>query len=323
MPGLRVWHESFLRPSPPLVRLDRYLLTMSTTQRFDTISFLSDYGTGDEFVGVVRSVIRAVCPNAFVVDITHDIAPHDVRAGGLALARSAQYLNPGVVLGVVDPGAATERRNIAIEVGDGASVLVGPDNGLFASAVALVGGATAAVELTNPAFHLETHGGQAPLDAGRDIYAPVAAHLCNGVPFDEFGPSVDPGLLVPGVLPVSEFDGDTLVAEVLWIDRFGNVQLNIGADDITELDEHLRVEYDGGGRSVAKVQAFDAIGPGAVGLLIDSYGLMALAVQRGSAALELGLHAGDSIKLVSAEAGSGAVTAVSLSARPEPGRDRN
>ncbi len=296
---------------------------MSRSQRFDTISFLSDYGSGDEFVGVVKSVIRAISPDTFVMDITHDIAPHDVRGGGLALARSAQYLNPGVVLGVVDPGAATERRNVAIEVGDGASILVGPDNGLFASAVALVGGATAAVSLTNPDYHLETHHGLAPLDAGRDIYAPVAAHLCSGVPLDEFGPSVDPGLLVPGVLPVSEFEDDTLVAEVLWIDRFGNVQLNIGADDLMVMPEHLRIEFDGGGRSLARVTAFDAIGPGAVGMLVDSYGLMALAVQRGSASAELGLHEGDAIRLVPADGGGegsdrGAVTSVSLSSKPAP-----
>ncbi len=285
--------------------------------RYDTISFLSDYGLGDEFVGVVKSVVRSISPATAVLDITHDIAPHDVRAGSLALARSAQYLNPGVVLGVIDPGAATERRNVAIEVGDGASILVGPDNGLFAAAVALVGGATAAVELSNTVLHLETPGGVQPLDAGRDIYAPVAAHLCNGVPLEEFGPAIDPGLLVPGVLPVSEFEGDNLVAEVLWIDRFGNVQLNIGVDDLAGLPEHLRIDYEGGGRSLARVASFDAIGPGAVGLMVDSYGLMALAVQRGSAAAELALHPGDSIKLVPAEAGPGATTSVSLSSRPD------
>src|SRR3546814_4329237 len=98
---------------------------------YATVSFLSDYGRGDEFVGTVHSILRSTAPGVSVIDITHDNAPHDVRAGGLALARSAQYLCPGVVLAVVDPGVGTERRGIAIEVGDGQSVLVGPDNGVL------------------------------------------------------------------------------------------------------------------------------------------------------------------------------------------------
>ena len=99
--------------------------------RYDTISFLSDYGTTDEFVGVVHSVIHQLCPGVRIVDITHQVAPYDVRAGGLTLARSVQYLAPGVVVAVVDPGVGSTRRPIAVEVGDGASVLVGPDNGVF------------------------------------------------------------------------------------------------------------------------------------------------------------------------------------------------
>src|SRR4051812_8079182 len=102
------------------------------TLRWSTVSFLSDYGLADEFVGVVHSVIRSIAPDVKVIDVPHAIEPHDVRAGGLALARSAQYLCPGVVLAVVDPGVGGNRRPIAIEVGDGASVLVGPDNGLLA-----------------------------------------------------------------------------------------------------------------------------------------------------------------------------------------------
>ena len=113
--------------------------------RFDTISFLTDYGLEDEFVGVVKSVIRSITPDVEVIDITHGVRRHDVRAGGLALARASQYLVPGVVLAVVDPGVGTDRRRVAIEVGDGQSVLVGPDNGLLAPAVAMVGGATRAV----------------------------------------------------------------------------------------------------------------------------------------------------------------------------------
>src|SRR5437867_6005445 len=125
-------------------------------RRYETVSFLSDYGLADEFVGVVKGVLRSLAPHAAVIDVCHEIPPHDVRAGGLALARSVQYLPPGVVLAVVDPGVGTDRRAIAVEVGEpgpdqgpdkegpnaeGTAVFVGPDNGLLASAVAMTGGA--------------------------------------------------------------------------------------------------------------------------------------------------------------------------------------
>src|SRR3989442_1073423 len=106
-------------------------------RRYDTISFLSDYGAVDEFAGVVTSVVRTLAPHVTVVDVTHEIAPHDVRAGSLALMRSAQYLAPGIVLAIVDPGVGTERRAVAVEVAGGEGVFVGPDNGLLAPAVAM------------------------------------------------------------------------------------------------------------------------------------------------------------------------------------------
>ena len=123
-------------------------------RRYDTVSFLTDYGVVDEFAGVVRSVIRDLAPHATVIDLTHGIAPFDVRGGSLALARSIGYVASGVVLAVVDPGVGSARRAVAIEVAGGEGVLVGPDNGLLAPAVSLVGGAERAVELTNTEYQL-------------------------------------------------------------------------------------------------------------------------------------------------------------------------
>src|SRR5437588_12169501 len=119
---------------------------------FDTISFLSDYGLADEFVGVCKAVMRRIAPGASVIDICHEIPPHDVRAGSLALARAAQYLPAGVVLGIVDPGVGGDRRAVAVETADGEAVFVGPDNGVLASAVAMTGGASRAVSLTNDEY---------------------------------------------------------------------------------------------------------------------------------------------------------------------------
>ena len=208
--------------------------------RFDTITFLSDYGTGDEFVGVVKSVIREIAPHVTVIDLTHEVPAYDVRAGGLTLSRAAQYLCPGVVLAVVDPGVGTERRGIAVEVGEGQSYLVGPDNGLLAGAVAMCGGATAAVELTNPEYQLLAPG---PTFAGRDVFAPAAAHLCAGVPLEDLGRAIDPLSLLPGLLPLTREEDGALLAEVLWVDRYGNCQLNVDPDEVVAFGPRVQLRW--------------------------------------------------------------------------------
>ena len=272
---------------------------------YDTVSFLSDYGHDDEFVGVVHSVIAAIAPHVRVVDVTHGIAGCNVRAGGLALARAAPYLMPGVVLAVVDPGVGTDRRPVAVEVGDGASVLVGPDNGLLAPVVALVGGAGRAVELSNADYRLESPGELGSTFDGRDVFAPAAAHLCCGVPLSELGPAIDPATMTPGMLPVSHLDGDDLVAEVLWVDRFGNCQLNV---DPTELDglatggTPLQVVAGDDLRTAERARAYSEVQPGRVGLITDSSGLVSLALPRQSAADQLGLHEGAEVRITAASA---------------------
>jgi S-adenosyl-L-methionine hydrolase (adenosine-forming) len=285
---------------------------------FDTISFLSDYGTDDEFVGVVKSVIRTISPATAVIDVTHAVEPHDVRAGGLTLARSVQYLAPGVVLAVVDPGVGTERQPVMIEVADGAAYLIGPDNGLLAPAVSMVGGATGAFVLDKTGYHLPAPG---PTFHGRDIFAPVAAHLCNGVAPTDLGTPIDPGRLLPGLLPVSQVDDDgSISAEVLWIDRYGNAQLNVDPEDLLDWPDHVAVSGGRVERTAQRVTTYAHIPTGIIGLLVDSYGLLSLAVDRGSAAFELELEAGQGITLRPAEGGGpGRSVSVSLGAKPTVG----
>ncbi len=275
---------------------------------YDTLSFLSDYGTDDEFVGVVHSVVRSIAPHVAVVDVTHGIPAHDVRAGGLTLARSTQYLCPGVVLAVVDPGVATSRRAVAVEVGGGESVLVGPDNGLLAPAVAMVGGASRAVSLTEIDHHLPAPG---PTFAGRDVFAPAAAHLANGLDLLELGDPVDPAGLLPGMVPVAALEDDGLHAEVLWVDRFGNVQLNVGPEDLAGLGdgtaavgERLQVRVGDSVRPATRVVAYEEVPAGGLGLLVDSYGLVSLVVDRASASADLAASEGDGV-VISAGGGSG------------------
>ena len=190
---------------------------MTKNKKYETISFLSDFGISDEFVGVVHSVIHSIAPFVKVIDITHGIPHYDIRSGGLALARSSQYLSPGVVLAVVDPGVGTQRRAIAVEVGGGESVLVGPDNGLLAPTVALVGGADRAVSLTETKYQLPAPG---PTFAGRDIFGPAAAHIAAGVDLLELGEEIDVSTLMPGLIPIVSNEPDGIHTEVLWIDQF-------------------------------------------------------------------------------------------------------
>lgn len=293
--------------------------------RYDTVTFLSDYGHADEFVGVVHSVIRSIAPGAHIVDLTHEVAPYDVRAGGLTLARSAQYLCPGVVLAVVDPGVGGMRRAIAVEVGDGMSVLIGPDNGLLAPAVAMCGGATRAVSLTNEAYQLEAPG---PTFAGRDIFAPAAAHLCAGVPFVDLGEEVDPITLLPGMLPVSHFDGEELIAEVLWVDRYGNAQLNIDPAEIESFGARVRLQFGDQVRTALVATSYADIGPNQLGLVVDSYGLVSIVVDQASAATSFGIVPATEVRLSAFgddqdgdgdDAGRGAIISVEL--RPRPDRE--
>jgi S-adenosylmethionine hydrolase len=243
---------------------------------------------------VVHSVIRSITPDVGVVDICHEVPPHDVRAGSLTLVRAVQYLAPGIVLGVVDPGVGTARRAVAVEVADGEAVFVGPDNGLLAPAVSMVGGAGRAVELTQDAYQLAAPG---PTFAGRDIFAPAAAYLSRGVDLSELGPPVDPLSLRPGLVPLPRSEGESLATEVLWVDRFGNVQLNVGPDEVDAMGDRVSVRWAEQVRTANRVVAFEGIGAGQLGLIVDSYGLMALALDRASAGEELGLRAGDLVTL--------------------------
>lgn len=268
------------------------------------VSFLSDFGHGDESVGVCHAVMLELAPDLRIVDVTHEIPPFDVRAASLALVRSVQYLPAGIVLAVVDPGAGTDRRLIAVEVENG--YLLGPDNGLLAPAVAMVGGPQRVVELADPEYRLPSPG---PTFAGRDVLAPAAGHLAAGVALEAFGPEVDPVSLAPGMLPLPQDDEGGLRAQVLWVDRFGNCQLNLGPDDLAArgvapggaIEVHFRDEI----RRARWVGAYAEARPSELVVVVDAHGLMSLTADRRSAAAECHLRAGDNLVVVTPDAGGG------------------
>ena len=270
---------------------------MTLARRF--VSFLSDYGHTDEFVGVCKSVMLSLAPDLQIVDITHDLPVHDVRAGALTLVRAAQYLpDGGIVLAVVDPGVGTDRRLVAVEVEQG--ILLGPDNGLLAPAVAILGGAQRVVSLTSTEHQLPAPG---PTFAGRDVLAPAAAHLAAGVDPSELGDEVDAAGLVPGLVSLPRHDeGGAIYGEVWWIDRFGNCQLNIDPDELrahgAEPGGTLEVRFGDQVRSVRWVHTYADAKPSELVLLVDSYGLASLALDRASAAAECTLEPASAVTLV-------------------------
>ena len=185
------------------------------------ITFLSDYGYEDDFVGVCHAVIARIAPDVRVVDLGHGLPRHQVRPAALALRNALPYTPPGVHLAVVDPEVGAERRAVAVRAAQEDRILVGPDNGLLALAAERFGGAVQAVDIARSPHRLQ------PVAAtfhGRDIFAPVAAHLAAGASLAEAGDPFDLGELVRLDLPHAHRaqDGDGVVAHALGFDRFAD-----------------------------------------------------------------------------------------------------
>ena len=240
--------------------------------QFDTITCVTDLGNEDESVGLLHSVLHELSPTSKVIDLCHDIKPGDIRAGALMLARSVPYLSPGLVLASV--GDLAGRPAIAVSVGEGQSVLVGPDNGLLGAAVAVVGGASQAVQLTNQDLHNSSPG---VIHPARDIIAPVVGYVAAGGSLLELGQEIEPALLLPSLVPVPRTETDGAIsAEVIRRTRQGAAQLNIDRDTLSGLGDVIILEF-GDERRVVRLQHPDEVNPGQLALVDDEYGLLAIA----------------------------------------------
>ncbi|MFL6139835.1 MAG: S-adenosyl-l-methionine hydroxide adenosyltransferase family protein [Frankiaceae bacterium] len=269
---------------------------------YPCVSFLTDYGTADGYPAACHGVIARLVPSVRVIDVTHEVPPHDVRRGAAVLAQVVPYLPPAVHLAVVDPGVGTARRGVAVVTERG--VLVGPDNGLLGPAADALGGATAAHELTDPRYRLPH---VSSTFHGRDVFAPAAAHLAAGLDPAALGPPVPTADLVrlpmpiARLLPVPPGEPAAAEAEVVSVDRFGNVALAAGRDLLAAagLVPGTTVELGtaAGAHRLPYGSAFGSVAEGAPLLLVDSGGAAAVAVNRGSAASTLSLTVGDVVRL--------------------------
>ena len=261
------------------------------------ITFLTDFGLADDFVGTCHGVMKRIAPDAQIIDVTHGIRPGRVLQGALALANALPYQPSGVHLAIVDPGVGSGRRPLALRDAEG-RMYVGPDNGLLLPAADRFGGIVDAYELANPAYALES---VSRTFHGRDLFSPAAAHLALGVPLGELGPPVDPDALVRLELPVPDVGHARIRATVLAVDRFGNVALNLTRDHLDEASivPGMRVELGARGNRYYAVAArtFADAPPGELILYEDSYRNVAVAVARGSAAALLGVDDGSEIVL--------------------------
>jgi S-adenosylmethionine hydrolase len=261
------------------------------------VTFLTDFGLQDDFVGICHGVIARIAPDVRVIDLTHGVRPGRVLQGALVLANALAYMPAGVHLAVVDPGVGGSRRALALRDREG-RLYVGPDNGLLLPAAERFGGVAEAHELANAEYSLQ------PVSRtfhGRDLFSPAAAHLAVGVALEELGPPIDPDELVRIELPQPEVGQNRLRVVVLAVDRFGNLGLNLRREHLqhAELAPGTRVELTAyGDRFYAVFARTFADAPrGSLILYEDSYGSLALAVSRGSAAQLLRVEEGGEIVL--------------------------
>jgi S-adenosylmethionine hydrolase len=261
------------------------------------ITFLTDFGLQDDFVGTCHGVMKRIAPDVEIIDITHGIAPRAVLQGALTLANTLQFMPVGVHLAVVDPGVGGARRALALRDGEG-RIHVGPDNGLLLLAADKLGGIAAAHELANPEYALES---VSRTFHGRDLFSPAAAHLALGVPLAELGPPIDPDALARLDLPQPEIGATRIHCTVLSIDRFGNVQLNLDRSDLENagLVPGTRVELLIGAERYYAVAArtFADARPGDIILYEDSYRNVSVAISGGNAARMFGISEGQDLRI--------------------------
>jgi S-adenosyl-L-methionine hydrolase (adenosine-forming) len=261
------------------------------------VTLLTDYGLEDGFVAACHGVIASLCPPARIIDITHLVPPGDVRRGAAIMAQTVPYLPSGVHVAVIDPGVGTHRRAVALAVGD--RVYVGPDNGVLSWAA--TGDGLRAYELTEEELWLS------PVSAtfhGRDIFSPVAAHLAAGRDVTEVGGEIDPASLVRLPPPSRSVREGAADGEVLTVDRFGNVQLSLTADDLkrvgAEIGGTLQLQIGRHAVPVPYGETFGSVRPGELVAYTDAAGQVALAVNTGNAGQRLGLPPGAHVRIVPA-----------------------
>jgi S-adenosylmethionine hydrolase len=261
------------------------------------ITFLTDFGLADDFVGTCHGVIRGIAPDAHIIDITHGIPAQQVLQGALVLANTIPYMPVGVHLAVVDPGVGSDRRCVALRDAN-ERLYVGPDNGLLIPAAEKLGGVAEAREIANTDYALET---VSKTFHGRDVFSPAAAHLANGVPLAELGPPLDPAALVRLDIPEPQVGTSRIRATILYVDHFGNIQLNLKRADLErvgiEPGAALELEHRGDPYYAVAARTFADARKGDIILYEDAYLNISVAISGGDVASMLKPKPGGELRI--------------------------
>ena len=264
-------------------------------QGYDWVTFLSDYGHDDVFVGVCKGVIAGIAPHVRILDITHLVAPQDVEQGATSLATAIPFMPVGVHLALVDPMQDKAARGVAVATTDG-SVLIGPDNGLLSLAWEARGGIDRAVEITNEQLFRDTVH---KTFRGRDVFAPVVAHLAKGGALDDLGAAIDSSSLKRLAVREAVVDDDHVHAEIRTVDHFGNVSLNIARSDLEAagiaLGDTVELRCNGRTMAVPFTLTYGDVAAGRLALCEDSFRSVQLAVNAGHASRRLRVSRGDPV----------------------------
>jgi S-adenosylmethionine hydrolase len=271
-------------------------MTLRRGPTYRWITLTTDYGLSDGFVAAVHGVIGRKAPGVRVLDVTHLVPPGDVRRGGLVLAQTVPHLPVAVHVAVVDPGVGSGRRALVLETARG--LLVGPDNGLLLPTAEALGGVTQAMEITNTGWLAEA---VSATFHGRDVFAPVAARLATGALIGDAGRPLAVDELVRLPDPVVRLAPGVVEAEVVTVDRYGNVQLAAPGEALAALPAELTVGADHSvGLSATKAYTFADVQAGHLAVFVDSAGLVAIAVNGGRAVVALAVEPGDVVRIAGA-----------------------
>jgi S-adenosyl-L-methionine hydrolase (adenosine-forming) len=274
---------------------------------FQCISLLTDYGLEDGFVASCHGVLARLAPAVRVIDVTHLVPRGDIRRGAAVLAQTLPWLPPGVHVAVVDPDVGTARRSVALAIGD--HVLLGPDNGLLPPATQILGAGLRAYEITSAAAMLD------PVSHtfhGRDIFAPAAARLATGaLTVADVGPELPADSMIQLPTPLVSVGDGWAQAEIVTVDRFGNVQTALHANQLATagfaLGDQAEISAGGVRHPVRYAETFGSVRRGTLVLYVDSAGYVAVACSGGHAARLLGARPGGTVRIRTGSSGGAEV----------------
>ncbi len=255
------------------------------------ITLTTDFGLTDPFVGVMKGIILSIAPESTIVDLTHAVSPQDIVAGALAVESAVGYFPPGTIhVAVVDPGVGSERPSIAVETNS--AIYVGPDNGLFTLALARQS-VKRMISVENPRYFLPE---VSATFHGRDMFAPVAAHLSTGIRLEALGPSLDGicALELPGLV----IQASRILSEVLSIDRFGNLVTGITLAHLSDWNAELARITVAGAEAGGIHTTYSEVEAGSPLAYIGSGGRLEIGIRNGSAAQVFGAGRGTIIEVI-------------------------